>query len=153
EKSPWIHAFKGSALARVLAAAPELKELLKFQQDLQEHLGIDWRTIRDDVLGDAVALAYQPGPPGKPQEEMGALLVHASRPEALGRLLDSLNRAQRSSGELKGLHTREYRGTKYFQRVGPKETHYYLLDGPFFVYTGSEALLRQVIDQHISTGR
>ncbi|HEV3024343.1 MAG TPA: hypothetical protein VGX76_17830, partial [Pirellulales bacterium] len=147
EKSRWLKAFKESALGRAVFDAPELKNVLKAQDDLKSFLDVDWPTLRDDVLGDAVVFVYEPPPAGKPQDEQGIVLVHARRPEVLARLIDNLNRAQKASGELQSLETRDYQGSPYVRRLGPKEAHYYMLSGPFFAYTPQEELLKRVIEQ------
>ena len=147
DKSPWIQALKKSALAQAFIDTPEFKNLLKLQLDLKKHLDIDWPTLRDEVLGDAVVFAYQPGPPGKPEEEQGVLLIRARQAQVLAKLLDSLNRVQKAGGELKDLETREYKGMHYVRRQEQKETHYYYLQGPFLAYTGKEELLKRILDQ------
>jgi hypothetical protein len=148
ERSDWIKALKESALGQAFFAAPELKELLRFEQGLKKDLDIDWPTLRDDVLGDAVVFAYQPGSSSKPQDEQGVLLVHARRPGVLARLVDSLNRVQKASGEVESLQTRDHKGTKYVCRSGLRHAHYYLLSGALFAYTAKEELLKRVIDRH-----
>jgi hypothetical protein len=148
EKSTWIKSLKESALGQAFVAAPEFKRLLAFGEDLKTHLGIDWPTLRDDVLGDAVVFAYQPPSADAQREEQGVLLLHARRPEVLTRLVDSFNKAQTDSGDLKSLQTLEHRGIRYFCRSGRQDTHYYLLKGPLFAYAAKEESLKHVIEQY-----
>jgi hypothetical protein len=142
DKSPWIKALKESTLGRSFVDAPELKELVKYQQDLQKHLDIDWPTLRDEVLGDAVVYAYKPG---QPDAEQGIFLIRAQKPKVLVQLLDKLNKAQQDNGELKGLETREYKGTKYICRVEPSSVSFYLIHGPLFAFTAKEAVLKDTL--------
>jgi hypothetical protein len=147
EKSRWLKAFKESAFGRAVLDAPELRNAIKAQHDLKSYLDIDWPTLRDDVLGDAVVLVYQPAPAGRPQDEQGIVLVHARRPDVLAKLIDNLNRVQKSTGELLSLETREFLGNQYVRRQGQKEDHYYLLNGQFFAYTPQEDLLKRVLER------
>lgn len=142
--SSFVKSLRESSLGQALLDAPEFKDLVKFQQDLHKHFAIDWPTLRDDVLGDAVVYAYRPG---KPEEEKGILLMHASRPEVLTKLLDNLNKEQTASGELKSLDTREHKGARYSCRVEPNGNHYYVFNGPFFAYTAREELIHGMLDE------
>src|SRR5207244_3958863 len=120
---------------------------LKINQDLQTYLCVDWPSLRDDVLGDAVVYAFEPGLPGIGAAEQGILLLHARRPEVLLRLLDNLNQAQKASGELKSLDALEHQGTPYVRRVDMKGPHYYVMKGNLFAYTAQEGLLKGVLEQ------
>ena len=73
--------------------------------------------LRDDILGDAIVAAYRPGPPGKPDEEQGILLLRARNATLLASLIDRFNEAQKKSGDLIKLEEREYQGVKYYLRV------------------------------------
>ncbi len=147
DKSPWMQLLKKSPLAQALVDTPEFKNLLKLQVELKKTLDIDWPTLRDEVLGDAVVFAYQPVRPGQPAEEQGVLMIRSRQAQVLAKLLDNLNRAQKSSGELKTLEAKEYKGMTYFRRQEQKETHYYYLQGSFLAYTGKEELLKQILEQ------
>jgi Protein of unknown function (DUF3352) len=147
DKSPWMQLLKKSPLAQAFVDTPEFKNLLKLQVDLKKNLDIDWPTLRDEVLGDAVVFAYQPVRPGQPSDEQGVLLIRSHQAQVLAKLLDNLNRAQKSSGELKTLETKEYKGMTYFRRQELKESHNYFLEGTFLAYTGKEELLKQILDQ------
>src|SRR5207253_9096146 len=60
EQAPWVKALKQSPVGQAILNAPEFQELAKFERDLQQHLGVNLPTIRDDLLGDAVVFAYRP---------------------------------------------------------------------------------------------
>ena len=150
ETSSWAEKIKDSVLGRAFLESPELRDLAKFRNDLKKHLDIEWETLRNDILGDAIVFVYQPGPTQKPEQEQGLLLVHARRPDLLSRLVDNLNRIQKASGELKSLEPRTYQGVAYFQRTEPRQTHYYLMSGAVFAYAGKEEMIRQVIDRQLA---
>ena len=73
-----------SPLGKTLAGSTKVKQLAKFETDLKALLDLDWKQIREDILGDAVVLAYRPGPPGKPEQEQGLILLHAHNAETAG---------------------------------------------------------------------
>src|SRR5262249_52929372 len=111
--SPFVAQFAGSPLGKVVGNAPEMAKLADVEKFLKQHLGTDFAQLRDAILGDAVVLAYRPGPPGKPEQEQGMLLVRARNEKALGGLIDRLNKTQQASGELKKLEERQHNGVKY----------------------------------------
>ncbi len=147
EKSRWLTIYNDSEFRKTLFAAPEFQNLLKFKEDIEKHLGIPWPTLRDEVLGDAVVFAYRPGLSGKAEEEQGVLLIHVRQPEVLTKFLDNLNQLQKASGDLKSLESRDHLGAKYLCRIEPKVSHFYVLQGSFFAYTGNESLLKDILEK------
>jgi hypothetical protein len=147
-RSPFTKAFWRSAPGRALAESKEWKQLDKADRELRTALGLGWREIRDDILGTAVVFAYRPGPPEKPEEEQGLILLHARKGQTFEKLLERINTAQKHSGEVIGLSTSEYKGVRYFTRVeaNKKRTHYFLR-GPILVFSAQEQLLREAIEQ------
>ena len=96
------------------------------------------------MFGDAVVLAYTPGPPGHPAAEVGLLLVHTRRPEMLAALLDRLADRQQKAGEITAVEQREYLGQRYVVRrkkVGGEE--FYFLRGSTLAFTDKEARSRR----------
>src|SRR5207237_1707392 len=98
--------------------------------------------------GDALVLAYRPGPPDRPDEEQGLVLVRARNPKLLAALLDRVNAVQKESGELERLEACTHRGQTYYRRVDHKGTNYYFLRGPVLALAPHEAILRQALDQY-----
>jgi hypothetical protein len=147
EASPFARQWTRSVLGQALVAAPEWKKLLLVEQFLKKSLGVGWAELRDDLLGDAFAFAYRPGPPGKPEQEQGLFLLRAPSDKALAGLIDRLNAFQKLTGELKELQERSYKGVKYLRRVDRKEANFYLLRGPVLVFTHQESALRLAIDK------
>jgi hypothetical protein len=152
ERSPFAARFAASPLGRAVRDTPEARKLAALDRQLRTHLGVSWPQLRDDILGDAVVLAYTPGPPGKPEEERGLLLVHARKPDLLAGLIDRLNELQQKSGEVDAVERREYQGQGYFYRHkkgGGDE--FYFLRGPVLAFTDKEASIRAAIDRDRQT--
>jgi len=145
--SPFVEHFLLTQLGKDSARAKEIGQLVKLGQDLQAMLGIDWQQLRDDILGDAVVLAYRPGPPGKPEQEQGMFLVHARDAKLLARLIEQINMKQKQAGDLKALEEKQHKGAKYTKRTEKKDTNFYYLDGSMLLFTGQEEFLIQAIDQ------
>src|SRR5262245_58001044 len=76
----------GKELAKLApaVAADEWKQLTEAEAYLKKHLGVGWADLRDDLLGDAFAFAYRPGPADKPEQEQGMVLVRARDARKLG---------------------------------------------------------------------
>ena len=81
--SPFIEQLRASPAGAALRASKEIKQLDKVDKYLQKSLGVGWNQLRDDVLGDAVVFAYRPGPPGKPEQEEGLVLLRAATAKSL----------------------------------------------------------------------
>src|SRR5947209_12706780 len=69
DRTPWIQAVRQLPLVQAIVDSPEARQLAAFEGVLRKQLGVDWPTLRDDILGDAVVIAYRPGPPGQPEAE------------------------------------------------------------------------------------
>jgi hypothetical protein len=145
QQAPWMQSLKQSPVGQAILNAPEFQDLAKFERDLKQHLGLDWPTLRDDVLGDAVVFAYRP--PAAGEAEQGLVLVKPRRPETLSGFIDRLNAVQKKAGELKELEEKTHAGVKYYRRVHAKNTHYYFRNGGVFGLASHEDVLRAVLDQ------
>jgi hypothetical protein len=142
-KSPFLKRF-APAIAG-MAQGDEVQKLDFVDKWLQENLQVSSVQLRDDILGDALVIAYRPGPPAKPEQEQGLLLVHARDPKLLARLIDRLNQIQRDSGDLKELTDREFMGRTYHRREDQKDTNFYYLNGPVLAFAPKEEILKELI--------
>jgi hypothetical protein len=131
-----------------IAGTPELATLKQLDQMVEAQIGISLAEFRDDILGDAIVLAYQPGPPGKPNAEHGAVLVKARDAKKLLGVIERLNTAQKEKGEIAGIQQLNYKGFEYFRRVKPEGAgeFYHVRDG-LFVFSAQEAAIKEVIEQ------
>lgn len=150
EQSDWLKRFRLAPVGKSLLEAPELKQIEHWQRDLKKHLDLDWRTLRDDILGDALVLGYTPGPKGRADDENGIFLLHCRKPERLFAAIEKLNDAQRRSGEVKSVEPRTYQGETYVRREQGNRQQYYLLKDSLFVFTVKEASMHAVVDRRLS---
>jgi hypothetical protein len=144
--SPFIAQLRMSPAGAAFRATDEVKQLNKVEEYLHQALGTGWEQLRDDVLGDAIVFAYRPGPPGKPEEEQGLVLLRGRNGEVVAHLVEKINQAQKKDGSLTDLQEVKYQNTTYYRRVEPKQTNYYYLRGPVFLFTSQEETLRRAID-------
>src|SRR5437868_3919216 len=63
--SPFVAQFRASPLGTMLHNAPEAQKLTGLDHFLQRYLDLTSAQLRDDILSEALVLAYRPGPPGK----------------------------------------------------------------------------------------
>jgi hypothetical protein len=156
EQSPFMKELAKSPFMEALLQSDDLKNLLKVDQFLRDNLGVDAVKLRDEIFGDALAFAYRPGPPGKPEAEQGLFLLRARDPKLLAELIDRLNELQRKSEDLVELKEIKHHDVSYFRRTERKraegkdehkETNYYLLNGPVLLFSSQEPILRDAIDQ------
>jgi hypothetical protein len=151
-QSPLADTFRKSWVGQAVRLSPEMTRLAQMEKEFKEATGIDWPQLRDEIVGDCVVLAYRPGPPGKPQEEQGLLLVRARNAQLLAALIERLNTAQKKAGDLEKLEEREYQGIKYFRRAEKKQAPYfYWLHGPVLAVSPQEAMLQRAIDRDKNT--
>jgi hypothetical protein len=149
--SPFVASLRKTPAGEAIAHADELNRLSKLQEGLQKQLGIDWEKLRTDVLGEAIVFAYRPGPPGKPEDEEGLILIRAAHAKSLTELVDHINEAQKASGEVKDVEKRTHHGVTYFCRQErDKPPTYYILRGPVLMLSGNETMLQTAFDQDSS---
>ncbi len=153
KQSAWFKAFRPTPLGRVIFEAPELKQFDKLQQDLKQHFDLDWSTVRDEFLGDAVLFAYTPGSHPADDDERGLVLLHTRAPGKLAKFINQLNELQKNAGELKSLTVRAHRGLKYQRRDLGKQSQFYFRDGGLFVFAIKEDSLKAVLDKHADAQR
>jgi hypothetical protein len=147
-RSPFAAQVAASPFGQSFVQSPELKKLAEFDRQLQAALNLSWVQLRDDVLGDAVVLAYTPGPPGKPEQERGLLLVHARRPDLLAGLFDRLNEVQKKSGEVSAVEPRSHEGQTYYRRQKAKDgDEYYYVRGPLLLLSDKEDALKRALER------
>ena len=147
-ESPFVQQFLQSPLGKALALSDEIKQLSNTEADIKSQLGVDWKQLREEIFGEAVVLAYRPGPPGKPEQEQGLILVQARNAKLLAKLIDQLNAGQKASGDLKTLESKQFEGATYFQRTEKKDTNFYYLDGSTLMFSGQESMLKEALAQH-----
>ena len=82
--STWV----AEKFAPLVNASADIQKIRDTEKILTTILGISTADLRDELLGDAIVLAYQPGPPGKPEAESGSILLKARNPETLRKLID-----------------------------------------------------------------
>jgi hypothetical protein len=145
--SPFVKRFTASRFGKELLGTPEVVKLKTVDDFLQANLGISAAALRDEILGDAVVLAFRPGPPDHPEQDSGIFFLSAREPQLLARLLERITKLQKDSGELREVHERTHRGRSYVQAVGKNETTYYVLAGPTLAASSDEKLLQAVIDR------
>jgi hypothetical protein len=151
--SPFVEQLRQSPLAVKIRNSAALKKLDLFEAKMKEKLGLDWARLRDDLLGDAVVFAYRPGPPGKPEQEQGVILLRARDAKTLADLIERVNKVQKEEGELKELEERRHHDAVYYRRLEydkraerDKPPTFYHVHGPILALSGQESMLRQVID-------
>ena len=146
-QSPFAAWFVASPLAGRLVPESDRERFRQFEDVIRTNLGVTAAQLRDDVFGDAVVFAYQPGPAGKPEAESGILLVRPRQPDLVSRLIVKLNELQVESGEVRTVRTIAYRGREYTARDKPNGVEYYLLGDGVFAFTSQESAIQAVIDR------
>jgi len=144
--SPFMEKLRASKLGAAIQSAPELAKLAEVEKHFQNLLGISWSQLRNDILGDAVVLAYRLGPNGQEDQEQGLVLLRARNEKSLTAVIERLNDAQKKSGDLKAVEERDHNGRKYFRRAERKGANFYWLNGPVLVFSTREEMLRQALD-------
>jgi hypothetical protein len=148
-RSPWVQSLRQLPMVRAILDSPETRQITAIEGELKKRLNVDWPTLRDEILGDAVVIAYRPGPPGQPEQEQGMIALRAAKPRLLAALVERVNELQKATGELQELEPLKYHGVTFYRRLQAAKTHYYYLHGPLLVVAGSEPMLRQAIDRDL----
>lgn len=147
QSSPLLDQLRRSPLAVKIQQSDDLKKLDRLESRLKDKLGLDWARLRDDLLGDALVLAYRPGPPDKPEREQGVFLVRARNARVLAELIERLNKVQKEDGVLQELDERRHNGVRYHRRVERgRPPAFYYVNGPVLAVSEQEDILRECID-------
>ena len=150
-KSPFFAWFRQSPLGERILDPQELLKLKQLHDFFAEQLGVTGEQLLDDVVGDAIVLAYMPGPAGKPDAELGVILISPRKPEVMAKLIEKLNDLQQKSGEIKAVRERTYKGLTFVERekVDGALEYYQLSDG-VFAFTGQLGGIHGVVDRQVA---
>ena len=145
-ESPMAAWLTASPLFKQFVDPKEAAKLVAARDFVAAQLGVTPAQLRDDIFGDAVVFAFQPGEPGKPATDTGTLLVAPRDPAALRRLIDGVNALQQAAGELTGVRPAERNGLAYFVRdKADKGREFYAFRDKLFVFTNREATLHAAL--------
>jgi hypothetical protein len=150
--SPFVKQFARSPLGTKILHSPQTEKLSAVDQVLRNYLDLSAEQLRDEILGDALVLAYRPGPPGKPDAEEGIFLIRARDARLLGLSIERLNALQKDTGTLSKVEPLQYAGRTYYRRVEEQRVNYYYLNGPILAVTPQEKMLREVLDRESRRG-
>jgi hypothetical protein len=150
--SPLFEGIKALPSVRAWLASDRFRRIERGARDVRTVLGVSSQTLLDDLLGDAVVLALQLGPDGKPDRARGLLLVQPRDRALIPRLLKALDDAQKKSGELIGVESRKRGPVEYKVRLfkpGGRPPEYYIqLETGAFAWSNSEAMIQGVVDRN-----
>jgi hypothetical protein len=148
QASPFAKKIEASVVGQMIRTSPEGQKLAEVEKVLKETFKTDWGELRDEILGDAIVMAYRPGPPGsKPEQEQVLFLVRARDARLLDKLVTTLNNVQRNAGDLEALEERTHNNVKYFYRQERKKpAFFYRLNGPILMGSPQEDVLKRAID-------
>jgi hypothetical protein len=146
-KSPFAE-WATEKIAGALEGNDDAKKLKALESFVAAALGVTLKDLRDDILGDCFAFAYEPGPAGQPDLERSTVLLYARDPKKLQKLLDALNKLQKQTGDLTELSEHQHAGVKYIKRHRNAEAgEFYVLHDHLFAYTMDESGLKAAIDR------
>lgn len=149
--SPFADWLSNSPVGRRFGGGADADRVRAAATFFQTMLGVSAPDLLDEVFGDAVVFAYQAGPPGKPADEAGLILIKPRKPEVLARLVGKLNDLQKAGGELKAVREGTHRGQSYTVREkaagGPE---YHTTRDGVFAFTGQEGVIRAFLDRNAS---
>jgi hypothetical protein len=109
---------------------------------IKAHVGVGLESLRKDVFGLSVALAYWPKPAGD-KDEAGLLLVRARSPERLQELLQGLFKLQGAEPP-----RRQHAGISYWTAPDGEKRQYLLTLGPIGLLTDDEDAVQRVIQTY-----
>lgn len=152
--SPFLEQLRRSAFAENIRNSDKLKTLDRIDAEMKEKIGFDGKRLCNDILGDAVVLAYRPGSPGQPQQEQGVMLLRARDEKTLAELIERINKVQKEEGELKDLSERRHKDIVYYRRLEydksaqcDKPPTFYYVHGPILALSEQESAVQQIIER------
>lgn len=130
-----------------LKSTVEGQRAVQSVKELLAELDVTPEQIRDDLLGDAIVVAYRKGPADRPEQEDGLILVHARDAKLLPKLLNRINEIQTKAGELSKVEEVDGKEGRYTRRVksGNAGTEAYAIDGNQLLFATREASLQSAL--------
>ncbi len=118
-------------------------------RSIEAVIGTSAKTVRDDLIGDEVALCLVPGP--EPESGRGLLLARCRDRVALMRMIGRFNAAEIQEGTQVRVDQIEHAGSTYsvrrFRPGSKPDEAYAILTGDLFVWANDESLVRGAIDR------
>lgn len=139
-------------LAHLLPQGLNRETLAEVERILQTHVQATLKEIVDDVLGDAVVLAYWPARDNEP--ERSVILARTRNPERAATLLNRFHAVQRQTGQVEKIETRSLGEAAYFRllEAGGKE-QFQGIHKSVLVLTEDERIVRHVLQGLTSPGQ
>ncbi len=152
-ESPMAAWLSTSPLVKQFLDPKEAEKLVAVRDFVTAQLGVTADELRDDIFGEAVVFAFQPGDPGKPETDTGTMLVRPRDPAALERLVGRVTKFQQAAGEVTAVRPAEHAGLPYTVREkASKGREFYAFHRGLFVLTNREATLHAVLTKLASPG-
>jgi hypothetical protein len=145
--SPFVKQVAHSPLGAKILKSDQTEKLNAVDQLLRNYLDLSADQLRDEILGDAIVLAYRPGPPGKPEQEQGLFLLHARNAKLLGLTIERLNALQKDTGSLSKIEPQSIAGRTYYRRIESGRVNCYYQSGPILAVTSQESFLRELLER------
>lgn len=126
-------------------------KILSARDQIERSLGYPWRTLRDEVLGDAVvaAFAFDPGAPN--DTPRGLIMLRARDPKILESAVKNANDARRRDKSLVSIELRHVGSIEYHRRTfvnGTRPDDFLaILPGGTLIWSNNEAWLKRAIDR------
>ena len=146
-ESPFAEWFRKSELGKSVLASDGVSKLLAAEKAVTTQLGMSIEELRNDVFGDVIVLAYQPGRGTTGEGESGVVLLKARKPDTLATFVRKFDEAQKKSGELNEVREKRHLELPYFEREksnGHKE-YYFTRDDGVFAYSAQESAIQRVL--------
>ncbi len=147
-ESPMAAWLSTSPLVKQFLDPKEAEKLAAVRDFVTAQLGVTADELRDDIFGEAVVFAFQPGDPGKPETDTGTMLVRPRDPAALERLVERVTKLQQATGEVTAVRPAQHAGLRYSVREKANMgREFYASHGGTFVLTNREATLHAILSK------
>jgi hypothetical protein len=143
EDSPFMQQLRASSVGISVRASPDAGKLRDVEKYLQTELQIGWDKLLDDVFGDAIVLAYWPGPPGKQEQEKGVILIRPRDSQLISQVLERVSTVAKQPPP----ENRSHHGSAYSVWKDGNKTTYSYLDDTLFAVSHQEELLQRIIER------
>jgi hypothetical protein len=147
--SPFFKELQKSPLGHCLHQDPDADQLRTALHEVLGVLETTWPEVRDEILGDAIVIAYHPGASRHDASERGLVLIRARNAPLLSTLLDRLDEAQEQAGDIK-VELRKRGDDSYRERTDAKGDQFIYVDQGLLAISRSEMAIRDAIDRHHS---
>ncbi len=145
-KAEWLHELAATGLGKKLLQSPEMGKLREFDAQLRQVLGLTWKELRDDFLGQQLVVLYAPERKIEQARERGLIMLRARDADRLQAVWQKFTALMKQQGEWKNIRPVNLEpGVAYHRVEHSQRSHFFALQGKHLFLSNDERWIREAL--------